>query len=121
MQLATIHKAAMITGQPVIRLIYAVNDGLLDHVVVRGTIVVCPQDVLNCRDSGSLRNISHMIKRTLFRLGFWRKSWEDEWERPEPPMDESDYIEWMKEKAALMEDKSMGFAERVYWQNRGVL
>lgn len=121
MQIANIKKAAMITGQPEIRLLYAVRDGILDHAVVNGTIILAPQEVLACRDSGNLRLVHQMIKRTLFRIGFWRSSWEDGWENPEPPMTMQDYIEWMKEKKSYMKDRSISFAEKTYWESLGVL
>lgn len=121
MELVSVRKAGMIADQKPIRIMYAIGDELLDFARVGREIIVNPREVIARRDDGVLRPVTQMICRTLKRVGLWQPSWTDNWESKEPPITEVEYLEYCREKKAILgEDKTMGFKEREMWAREGV-
>lgn len=121
MKLVDVRKAALITEQPLHRLLYAVGDGIIKSVNVKGYIIVDPEEIMRKVREGVITKTEVMIRRSLRDGGVWEPSWWTNWESPEPQLDEKEYIAWMRDKKALVGvDKTMSFVEKNSWEERGI-
>lgn len=119
MDIASIEKAALMTGLPLWKLNYAVEDGLITYARVRGETIVVLDDIINKINNRFFAPHS-MIKRSLRHSGLWKHEWYDNWEDEEPPMTYKEYEEWVQTKMDLLgKDRTMGDLERAEWRLKG--
>lgn len=121
-EFVTLKKASMVTDVPEIRLLYAVNDGLLTFVKINGIIFVYPPEIIELRRNQLLNSITKMIKHSLITEGRFDKKWVNKWEDEEDePMTMDEFERWIKDKVDKLGcDMSMGAEERIYWRQKGL-
>lgn len=119
MDIASIEKAALMTGLPLWKLQYAIEDGLITYAKVGGKTIVVLDDIINKNNNRFFAPFS-MIKRSLRHCGLWDNAWYENWEQEEPPMTDAEYEEWVERKRDLFGiDRTMGDLERAEWRLKG--
>lgn len=119
MEIASIDRACMITELPEWKIRYAMADGFISYVNIRGMIVVDVNEIISQKNNGLFAPGS-MIKRSLRNSGMWPVNWYDTWEEEEPPMTEIEYEKWVEDKYSKFgQDRTMGAYERAEWRLKG--